>query len=49
MVETQNQAASKLADMDPEEKEIEQKMVKIIQAMSDKVQPRFKILKALAD
>ena len=36
-------------DLDPEEKEIEQKMVKMINSMPPQVQDRFKILKALAD
>jgi len=32
-----------------EEKEIEQKMIKVISQMPDKVQARFKVLKVLSD
>jgi hypothetical protein len=39
----------KPSDMDTEEKEIEQKMVKIIASMPKEVQNRFKVLKVLSD
>lgn len=35
--------------MDEEEKEIEQKMIKVISQMPEKVQARFKVLKVLSD
>ncbi len=35
--------------MDEDEKEIEQKMIKVISQMPDKVQARFKVLKVLSD
>lgn len=35
--------------MDDDEKEIEQKMIKVISQMPDKVQARFKVLKVLSD
>jgi hypothetical protein len=35
--------------MDPEEKEIEQKMIKIVHMMPKEVQGRFKALKMLSD
>jgi hypothetical protein len=35
--------------MDDDEKEIEQKMIKVIASMPDKVQSRFKVLKVLSD
>ena len=38
-----------LSEIDPEEKEIEQKMVKVIGMMPKEVQTRFKLLKVLSD
>jgi hypothetical protein len=35
--------------IDEDEKEIEQKMIKVISMMPDKVQARFKVLKVLSD
>ena len=35
--------------MDDDEKEIEQKMIKVISQMPEKVQARFKVLKVLSD
>ena len=35
--------------IDDDEKEIEQKMIKVIAGMPDKVQARFKVLKVLSD
>lgn len=37
------------AEIDPEEKEIEQKMIKIIAMMPKETQNRFKVLKVLSD
>jgi hypothetical protein len=36
-------------EVDLEEKEIEQKMIKVISTMPEKVQSRFKVLKVLSD
>ena len=35
--------------LEEDEKEIEQKMIKVISQMPDKVQARFKVLKVLSD
>jgi hypothetical protein len=40
---------SKVKPVDDEEKEIEQKMIKIISLMPKEVQNRFKVLKVLSD
>lgn len=42
-------AMKPVSEMDPEEKEIEQKMIKIISMMPKEVQNRFKVLKVLSD
>lgn len=42
-------SAATPAVIDEDEKEIEQKMIKVVSQMPDKVQARFKVLKVLSD
>ena len=43
------EAAANIPHIDDDEKEIEQKMIKVISLMPEKVQARFKALKVLSD
>jgi hypothetical protein len=49
MVDAAKDAANAQPQIDDEEKEIEQKMIKIISMMPKEVQNRFKVLKVLSD
>lgn len=44
-----SEAVASNPHIDDDEKEIEQKMIKVISQMPDKVQARFKVLKVLSD